>query len=276
MSDKRTNNAIFTQPATQPQPQADDVPHETIPLPSRGLVYPDTSSLHGRAELYIKPMTAREEDILMSPALIKNGTAITALIRSCLIDKSIDPADMIAGDRNALVFAIRISGYGPSYEASIECSECGEKSDRTFDLSTIPINFLDIKPVRDYENRFEFKLPQSGKVVNFRFLTGRSEESSAKTQVARKRAMGSVQVEQSVTDSLRDAIVSIDGVDDRQKIADFARNMLARDSLALRSYIAQHSPDISTKQDSECKSCGFVEEVSIPLGVSFLWPRAKR
>ena len=62
----------------------------------------------------------------MSPALIKAGTAITALIRSCLVDKRIDPADMIAGDRNALVFAIRITGYGHEYDATVECPECDE------------------------------------------------------------------------------------------------------------------------------------------------------
>lgn len=280
-TDTRQNNAIFTQavPAptqpTQRRTQSDEIPYESVPLPSRGLLYPPGTPLHGVSEVHIKPMTAREEDILMSPALIKNGTAITSLIKSCLIDKSIDPAMMIAGDRNALVFSIRITGYGAQYEASIECNECDKKSDRVFDLLQCAVNFLDINPVSEFENRFEFMLPRSKKIVHFKFLTGQAEENATKQQLARKKALGGIQIENTVTDNLREAILSIDGVEDRQKIADFVRNMPASDSLAIRSYIATHSPDLITKQVSECKLCGAVEEVSIPLGVSFLWPKVK-
>ena len=262
------------QPPTR-QTQSDDVPYETVPLPSRGILYPEGSPLHGRTELQIKPMTAREEDILMSPALIKSGTAITTLIKSCLVDKTIDPADVVAGDRNALVFAIRITGYGPEYAATVECSECEAKSDRVFDLSQVGVNFLDVEPVQPFTNRFEFKLPASKKIVHYRYLTGRAEEAATKTQAQRKKALqGAAAVEQTVTDGLRESIVSVDGSEDRQKIAEFVKSMPARDSLALRNRIATTKPDIITKQVTECPSCGSSEEVSIPLGVSFLWPRA--
>lgn len=283
-ADTRQNNTIFTQTHQQAQPQpsptrrsqSDEIPYESVPLPSKGLLYPVGSPLHGVSEVHIKPMTAREEDILMSPALIKNGTAITSLIKSCLIDKTIDPAMMIAGDRNALVFSIRITGYGSQYEASVECGECDAKSDRVFDLLQCAINFLDISPVREFENRFEFTLPRSKKIVHFKFLTGQAEENATKQQMARKKALGAgAQVENTVTENLREAILSVDGIEDRQKIADFVRNMPASDSLALRSYIATHAPDLITKQVSECKHCGAAEEVSIPLGVSFLWPKVK-
>ena len=278
-TDARSSNAVFTAPTPQPANSGrpttgDDVPYETIPLPSKGLLYPEGSPLHGVDSVHIRSMTAREEDILMSPALIKAGTAISALIRSCLVDKRIDPADMIAGDRNALVFAIRITGYGHEYEATVECSECDDKTPRTFDLSRVDVNFLDLTPVREFENRFEFVLPASHRTVHFRFLTGRAEESAQKTQQARRKAIGPM-ASQTVTDTLRDSIVSIDGVEDRQKVSDFVRSMLARDSLALRKHITQHQPDIITRQVSECKACGYVEEVSIPMGLSFLWPNAR-
>jgi hypothetical protein len=281
-ADARTSNAVFTSPSAQQPAQptgqqptgGDELPYETIPLPSRGLLYPDGSPLHGVDTVHIKSMTAREEDILMSPALIKAGTAITALIRSCLVDKRIDPADMIAGDRNALVFAIRITGYGHEYDATVECPECDEKTKRTFDLSRVDVNFLDLTPVKPFENRFEFALPMSHRTVNFRFLTGRAEESAQKTQQARRKAIGP-QASQTVTDTLRDSIVSVDGIEDRQKIADFVRGMPARDSLALRQHISQHQPDIITRQESTCPSCGRSEEVSIPMGLSFLWPNAR-
>ena len=39
--------------------------------------------------------TAKEEDILASPAFHKEGTALTHLIWSCLIDKTINSEDLI-------------------------------------------------------------------------------------------------------------------------------------------------------------------------------------
>ena len=61
------------------------IPSAQVPLPSRGLVYPVGSPLHGKEFIDIKGMTTQEEDILMSRALIKKGTVITELIRSCLL-----------------------------------------------------------------------------------------------------------------------------------------------------------------------------------------------
>jgi hypothetical protein len=80
----------------------------------------------------------------------------------------------------------------------------------------------------------------------------------------------------SVTTSLLYAIQSIDGVEDRSKIAAFVKAMPARDSLALRNYVKDNEPGIVMKQDTTCNACGHTEEVSMPLGVTFLWPSAGR
>ena len=71
-------------------------PTEVIELPSKGLVYPKTSPLSsGKVE--IKYMTAKEEDILTSPNLIQQGVALDMLLKSLIIDKSINLDDMIVG-----------------------------------------------------------------------------------------------------------------------------------------------------------------------------------
>ena len=92
------------------------IPVEQVPLPSQGLIYPKDSVLHGKETLQIKAMTAQEEDILMSRALWKEGSVTTHLIKSCLIDKGVDTADLLSGDRNALLVSIRITGYGSDYK----------------------------------------------------------------------------------------------------------------------------------------------------------------
>jgi hypothetical protein len=251
-----------------------DVPLESVPLPSSGKVYPQESSLYNAETVDIKAMTAREEDILTSRALLKKGTVITELIRSCLMDKTVNPNELLGGDRNALMVAIRITGYGPEYKAEIECNECGAKTPHEFDLGSLPIRRLGIEPIRDGSNLFQFQLPYSKKIVTFRFLTGRDEEEIL--SLGEKQKKLGLSGESNVTTNLLHSIVSIDGVEDRSKIANFIKLMPARDSLALRNYIKDNEPGVVMKQETTCSACGHAEEVSMPLGVNFLWPSSGR
>jgi|SRR6478609_273323 len=251
-----------------------DIPVEIVPLPSAGKAYPVSSTLHGRDQVEIKAMTAREEDILTNRALLKKGTVISELIRSCLVDRSVNPSDLLTGDRNALMVAIRITGYGPEYDAEIECSECETKAAQQFNLGELPLKHLEIEPVEPGLNLFEFMLPYSKKTVRFKFMSGRDEEDiSATAEKQKKLGLGG---ETAVTTNLLYSIVSIDGVDDRAKIAGFVRMMPARDSLALRNYIKDNEPGIIMKQEVVCPSCAHTEEVGMPIGVTFLWPSAGR
>lgn len=249
-----------------------DMPTELVPLPSSGLVYPPGSPLHMHDVIEIRPMTAREEDILTNKVFLKKGTVISELIRSCLVDKQVVPIDMLTGDRNALMVSIRITGYGAEYDVEIECAECKTKAPQQFDLSQLPIKRLEISPSVPGSNVFEFKLPYTGKVVKFKFLTGRDEEEISATSEKQKKL--GIQNDAVVTTSLLYSVLSIDGVEDRAKIAGFVRMMPARDSLALRNYIKNNEPGIIMKQETTCPSCAHSEEVSMPIGVSFLWPAA--
>ncbi len=267
---QREQNAVFGQAVQPGQVLVDDVPFESVPLPSSGLVYPDSSNLHGRDTIDIRVMTAREEDILTSRALIKKGTVITELLRSCIMDKSIDVQDMIAGDRNAVMVALRITGYGADYGAEIECSSCGHSYENSFNLAQLPLKRLEIEPVRPGENAFEFILPVSKKKVVFKFLTGRDEEDISVTQ-ERMKKLGNFQ-DSYVTTRLKHSIVEIDGVVQRGEIAKFVDRMRAGDSRGLRRYMDKHEPGMIMKQEAACPACGHHEEVSMPLGAGFFWP----
>lgn len=251
-----------------------DTPQEVVPLPSSGRVYSESSALHNVELVEIKAMTAKEEDILTSRALLKKGTVVTELIRSCLIDKNINPLELLSGDRNALMISIRITGYGAEYAVEMECTECGIKSPHEFDLGSLPIKRLEIDPVSHGTNVFEFLLPYSKKNVRFKFMNGRDEEEiMVMSEKQKKLALGT---ESNVTTNLLHSIISIDGIDDRSKIANFVKVMPARDSLALRNYIKDNEPGITMKQDTVCNSCGHAEEVTMPLGITFLWPSTGR
>lgn len=285
--DREQKNAIFAgPPAVDPRfPRASaaemmkadfglEIPSEVVPLPSCGKTYPLNSPLHGLETVEIKSMTTKEEDILTSKAFIKKGTVITELIRSCIIDKRVNPLELLSGDRNALMVAIRITGYGAEYSVERECSECDAKAPHEFDLSALPIKRLDIDPTTPGTNVFEFKLPQCKKVVHFKFMTGADEQEIAST--AEKQKKIGISTENNISTSLLYSIISIDGNEDRAKIANFIKAMPARDSLALRNYIKDHEPGIIMKQETTCPACGHEEEVNMPLGYSFLWPGSDR
>ena len=286
MSDTRDGNQIFTVQQAQMQGfttrnvMRDDfgmeVPVEAVPLPSEGKIYPQDTAVYGRETLEIKAMTAKEEDILTSRALIKKGTVITELIKSCLVDKSVNVDNLILGDRNALMTAVRITGYGSEYKAEVTCPECGEKSNSTFNLGELPIKRLEINPVTPGENAFEFLLPLCKKKVVFRFLTGKDEIEISTELERRKKAKLTSDVDNLVTNRLIHSVMAVDGITDRSKIASFIRNMPARDSQALRKYMDDSEPGIDMKAWMECSSCSESSEVSLPIGPSFFWPDSGR
>src|SRR5512137_1986714 len=91
-------------------PQELTVPTDIVPLPSQGKVYPSDNPLAGKLGIEIKSMTAKDEDILTSRALVRSGKVISTLLRSCIVDRSIDPDKMLVGDRNSALIGIRITG----------------------------------------------------------------------------------------------------------------------------------------------------------------------
>jgi len=277
LTDRQEKNQVFSSNGGAPfskNVMKDDfgfeIPVESVPLPSSGLVYSSDSPLHLQETVDIKAMTAKEEDILTSRALIKKGTVITTLLNSCLVDKNISVQEMLSGDRNAIMVALRITGYGAEYTAEVDCPACGFKSKQEFDLSEMPIKRLELKPVQEGQNVFEFKLPVTKKNVHFRFLTGADEEELLVLQ-ERKKKIGSL-TDSIVTTKLQYSILSIDGKTDKNLISSFIRNMPARDSLALRKFIDNNEPGIEMKAHMSCPSCHEQSEVRIPLGASFFWP----
>jgi hypothetical protein len=249
-----------------------EVPVEDVPLPSGGITYDVDDPLHGRETLEIKAMTAKDEDILTSRALIKKGTVITHLLRSCLVDKSINPDIMLSGDRNAIMTALRVTGYGSDYEVEIDCPSCGERSKQSFDLTNMPIKTLNVDPVSVGANVFEFKLPTTGLPVRFKFLTGEDEQEIM--TIAERRKKKGIVGDHMVTQRLNYSIVSVNGIKDRSKISIFVNNMPARDSLALRRHLDDNEPGIDLVGWLDCVHCTETSEVKLPLGASFFWPDA--
>jgi hypothetical protein len=269
MSEERIS---LTSPAVDPNPgeQGYVPPTEAVPLPSEGKIYPPDSPLHKMEVVEIRSMTARDEDILTSKALLKQGKAIDTLLRSCMLNKGIDAGQMVGGDRNAILVAIRVTGYGAEYKTQIECPKCDAKVDHSFDLSSLKVKPLGKDPVSPGMNAFECDLPVSKKKAIYKILTGQ-EEKDLGDLLERSRKNNN---ESPVTARLLMSLVSVNGETDRNKLAQFVRNMPAGDSRVLRRDIDKTAPGVDMNQVFECPQCSEESEVTVPIGTEFFWPDA--
>jgi len=253
-----------------------EIPDELVPLPSTGKTYPVDSVLHGAECVEIKRMTATEEDILTSRALIKNGTVISRLIKSCMTDKTVDTRELLLGDRNAIMVAIRVTGYGARYDVTIDCPKCNTPIEKTIDLSQLPIKQLTIDPIEVGTNAFKLVLPVTKAEVVFKFLTGADEEAMSVESDRRKKILKTYE-EQTVTTQLRYSLLSVNGRTEQGLLAKFAQHCISEDSAFLRKYIDDNEPGVNMRTEIKCPDpdCGCQKEVAIPLGVTFFWPNAR-
>ena len=238
-------------------------PTEMVDLPSKGYFYFDGHPLSsGKVE--IKYMTAKEEDILTSQNLIQQGIVIDKLLESLIVDKSIKLDDMLIGDKNAIMVAARILGYGKEYEFTYDGEE------KSVDLSELEPVKLDFSKLTRGKNEFEFTLPTSERVITFKLLTG-SDEKKIDAEVKAREKISKTQTS-ILTTRLKHMILSVDGKVEKSYINNFIDNeFLSRDSLAFRNYLSEITPDIdmTTKiVDSD----GEETEVVIPITVRFFWP----
>lgn len=271
MSEEKVS--LSNQQAVQPNDPAFVPPASVIPLPSEGKVYPVGTALAGKSTLEIRAMTAKDEDILTSRGLLKSGRALDTLLKSCILDRNIDVDGMLAGDRNAVLVGIRITGYGPDYTVEMECPVCGEKDRTTFHLNKLPVKPLGAEPRAPNTNEFSFHLPVSNKVAVFKLLTG-ADERELSTVLERSRKAAGGGAESLITTRLMHQVVSIGGETDGTKLAAMIRNMPARDSRELRKKINDVSPGVDMRQTFTCKKCSESTEVDVPLGAEFFWPQS--
>jgi len=246
-------------------------PTEFVELPSRGLCYPEGHPLHKEETIEIKFMTAKEEDILSSRALLKKGIAIERFLQSVIINNRIKAKDLLVGDRNAILIAARTSGYGNLYETQINCPSCGDKTHFTFDLSDKKVN--ETKESEDVSSQsdgtFLITMPFSKFKISFRLLTGEDEAHLMAASSAKKKI---TKVDSVLTEQYKRMIVSIESHTDRSIISKYADAMPTQDSRHLRKCYKKVTPDIDISEKFECLSCGHEQELEVPFGADFFWP----
>ena len=233
-------------------------PTEEIELPSKGLVYSKDNPLSsGKVE--IKYMTAKEEDILSNQAYIENGTVLDKLLDSVIISK-IDAKDLIIGDKNAILIATRILGYGSDYKVTIN------NKVQEIDLSELENKPFDGSTMIEGKNEFSFTLPHSDTKVTYKILDGHDEKKIERELKGLKKLNKNSSPEASTR--LKYTLTSVNGETDVKDIREFVDNyFLARDARAFRDHLRQTQPDVDLNVILDSG-----EEVTVPIGLSFFWP----
>ena len=243
--------------------QTQKFPTEIVDLPSMGKLYSKESPLSS-GTIEMKYMTAKEEDILTNQNYIEKGIVIDKLLKALIVDKTINYNELLTGDKNALLIAARILGYGKDYEFNY--SGTGEK----VDLSLLDNKKLHPDIEKATENAFNFTLPTTGHVITFKLLS-HGDESAIDQEV---KGLKKINKESSaeLSTRLKHMITAINGETEKKTVRSFVDNQfLARDSRAFRKYLRDFQPDVDMTFYPENGPEGGID---IPIGVNFLWPDA--
>jgi hypothetical protein len=257
-------------------------PTEIVDLPSKGLIYPKENSLSsGKVEM--KYMTAKEEDILTTQSYIKDGSVLDRLFQSLIISNGdgapIKYVDLTLGDKNAIMIAARVLGYGKDYDVEIDDpTQPGTMQKETIDLTQFQsVEYDGSGQTELHKNEFEFDLPQSKRKVTFQALTESKERKIQHQLEAQKKASRKMndKTDKQLTIRLKNTIISVDGDTDQTTINHFVENELfAVDSRALRTHINKVIPDMVLTYEFISEETGERRDMLLPMGLGFFWPQS--
>lgn len=240
-------------------------PTQIVNLPSRGLLYPEDNPLSlGYVEM--KFMTAKEEDILTTESYINQGVVLDKLFQSLIVSK-IDYDTLLVGDRDAIMIAARIYGYGETYETSLT-TPSGDTQKVTVDLKDIPHKPYDETMCTRGTNSFTYKT-SSGDEIRFHLLT-----TSDQVQINKflKKPKHGDQRDTQLTTRLFYMIDAINGNDDKKFIKMFIENdFRAIDSRKFREHIAKIQPGIDMEIEVVDEATGIPFRAQIAIGLDFFW-----
>ncbi len=266
--EQQVTRGLGQQQAT-PQRKVDfPFPTEIISLPSKGLVYPESSPL-AKGEITIKLMTAKEEDILTSATLIKKGIQLDKLLEALVVEPGVNVNDLVIGDKNAILISSRMLAFGPEYIVKINDPFINEEVETSIDLSKTKLKEVDESVLRR-DNEYSFILPVSKTPIKFKLLTHGDELAIQRDIEASQKATKQAN---EITTRYRRIIVEVDGNRDLGYISNFVSNrLLAGDSKALRKEISAISPDLDLTFDYTSPVTGETEALKIPFGIGFFYP----
>jgi transcription elongation factor Elf1 len=247
-------------------------PTEFVELPSKGQFYDENHPLHQAEVVEIRHMTAKEEDILTSEALLKRGVAVDRMLQSVLVDKQVKVTELLIGDKNALIVASRITGFGPHYETMIGCPACGQNISNAFNLGELElVDHTDVPAnvTVNEDGTFNVHLESIDFSVQLKLLTGADESRWSERKDKKKKLK---LPDSTVTDQLKLIVVGVEGRTEASVISEFIDVCPTRASREIRSAYEAVMPNVDLNQEFTCPECNHDGRIGVPLTADFFWP----
>jgi hypothetical protein len=230
------------------------IPPVLIKLPSNGLIYPESSPLRA-GSVEMRYMTAYDEDILSNSTYITAGVVFDKLLESLIVTPGIDVNDIAMSDRDGLVIAARIHGYGSKYPVNITDPKTNKELQREVDLSKL--NFKPFTLIPDERGEFDYIIPQTDTRLKFKFVTG---------DISRK-----IDPAHAISILMENTIMEVDGNRDKNYIADFIKFELpAIAGREFRKYMIENTPGLDYNVEFEGEDGSTFKAVFL-VGTDLFW-----
>lgn len=256
------------------------IPGETFRLPSQGLFYnngelsPDVSN----GEIHIRAMTAVDELVFKSPDMLFTGKAVEEVFARC-VPQVIKPRQLLSKDVDFIIMCLRLVTYGPSISLAYthDCQAIGPDSssivpkEHTYEVMIQPIvqRAKQIDPTTITTN-FTVTLPNN-QVVKLKPVTYDTMVALSQDMDLASKTPSLEDLKTSVMTVIVDAIDSVDGVSDKEMIAEWVDQLSA-------GWIRQITDSFNMTSDwgtenvvrEKCRDCGADIELEFSINpISF-------
>jgi hypothetical protein len=252
-----------------------------LQVASKGHFYGETFP---EGMLNVEPWGTKEERTLISPNINFDETVTRLITR--LTDCPLPADDLLLVDRYHIFIYMRCLSYGGDYTFHFKCSECGQKVRHDMDLEKdLDVRYVDnvemlkglgLKSVDELQEPFTFILPDQQKELGWRMLRGKDERAVERfARRMSKKSSGDEKEDYIYRAALR--IMSFDGhpVDDISEAMRVVESLKGKDALAFRQAVESVDFGIETEIEVRCKSCGYPNDMKMPLEKSFFRPERK-
>ena len=231
------------------------LPSNEVKLASAGKIYPADSPLR-KGTVSMRYMTAYDEDILTNTTYIRDGILFDKLLESIITEPGVTVGDISVSDRDSLIVAARISGYGAEYPIQVTDPNTNKPIEHVLDLSKIPFKQFNLIP--DENGEFDYTMPVSKIAIKFKYLT-----SAESQQIKAENALSKI-VELSITE--------INGDRDRSKIEEFVRyHLIAGDSRKFRNHMIDNAPGLELNNITIEGENGSTFSTGFQIGPDLFW-----
>jgi len=251
---------------------------ELVELPSKGLIYKNPALTSGKVE--IKYITLIQEDIVSNKSYLKDSSMLTRLVSSLLVDKTIKPEELATADFMSIVYASRVTAYGPLYDASVVCPVCMHSNPVKVDMSNLEKSHKLRSEAYDAQydlktNNIVINLEHKGHKIEviMRLSLYLDEVRNAKLQdnLSDKKFGSFSQVDQilPLVESVRTSQAMST---DRNEIRDFLAQIPSSLALDLKLAYKELQPRCANIIEIACTSCGNQVVREVGVNANFFWP----